>query len=219
MSQIFTYDYGAPIAFYVDAQEGDLGQRVEVSVIQSSIEHANCFQQRHGGSLTSALQARIHLCSGAGAIMPPMDPNVPVLHPAWVTDSILAGRMLPVYPYLDDPAQKLLQDLSVEHRDVAELLKARVGNAADSVFGTLHQKAPHYLRLSASPLLTMINSFHITPLRCGEHCIRVRRSSSSLPWPDSYPPIKPILTTSFFPSFRSPRSPFLCAGGHWETWT
>jgi hypothetical protein len=148
MNQIFTYDYGAPIAFYVDTQEGDLGQRIVVSAIQDSIEYADHFQQRHGGSLTSALQARIHLGSREGAIMLPMDPNIPILHPAWVTDSIRVGRMLPVYPYLDDPAQKLLQDLSVEHRDIAELLKARVGNAADSVFDTLHQKASYYLRLS-----------------------------------------------------------------------
>jgi hypothetical protein len=149
MSQIFIYDYGTPIAFYLEAQGADLGQRIVVSMIQQSIQCANCFQQRHGGSLTSALQARIYLGSRAGGIITPVDPNVPVLHPAWVTDSIRVGRMLPVYPYLDDPAQNLLQDLSVEHRDLAELLKARVGNAGDGVFGTLHQKAAYYLQPSA----------------------------------------------------------------------
>jgi hypothetical protein len=40
------------------------------------------------------------------------------------------------YPYLDDPAQDMLQNLSVEHRDVEELLKAKIGRAAVSVFAT-----------------------------------------------------------------------------------
>lgn len=72
--------------------------------------------------------------------MPPMDPMVPVLQAQWVADSIRERRMLPIYPYLDDPAQNNLLHLSPEDRDVAELLKAKVGNPGNDIFEQLHQR-------------------------------------------------------------------------------
>lgn len=69
------------------------------------------------------------------AIMFPMDPTVPIMCPAWVTDGIRWGgcsTFIPIWMTL----REICPSLSMEHRDTAESLEARIRSAADGVFGT-----------------------------------------------------------------------------------
>jgi hypothetical protein len=101
-----------------------------------------------------------------------MDPLVPVLQARWVTDSIRERRMLPLYSYLDDPAQNNLKHLSLEDRDVAELLKAKVGNPGDDIFNQLHQRVATIYYFPFTSLLNDFDSSLIIKQTSGVPCIR-----------------------------------------------
>lgn len=63
-----------------------------------------------------------------------------MLRPSWVTESIEAKRMVPIYPHLDDENTDRLSHLPSAERDKVELLKAVAGSPEDGIFKTLHHK-------------------------------------------------------------------------------
>jgi hypothetical protein len=103
-----------------------------VSAVHSYTEYASSSPKQHGGILTSAFRARIHLSSRADAIILSMDPNVPIWYLARVTDSIRWGGS----SVSGRPCSRHVPELIRGTSDIMELLKARIRRAAVSVFRT-----------------------------------------------------------------------------------
>jgi hypothetical protein len=53
--------------------------------------------------------------------------------------------MIPIYEYIDEPAENPLQELSLEHRDLAELVRTTALTLEDQAFTILHRRVCRHI--------------------------------------------------------------------------
>lgn len=97
--------------------------------------------KRHGATLVGAHQdPDIHIGTYAGAIVLPVNPEVPIIRSTWFLHSMAEGRLQPLYEYIDGKEPHPLLQISPMHRDTAAILMTMVGCWGDWVYTMLHRQ-------------------------------------------------------------------------------